>query len=101
MIQHVVLINFRHGVPQNTRAECVRRLRELETLVPGLRRWRVGDNLSSLARAWDVALTGEFDRLEDVFAYRAHPAHRAAQDFVDAHAAETVGVDFDPGNGED
>lgn len=96
MIQHVVLVNFRPDTPTDTRHECVRRLRELAELVPGLNEWRVGLNLTDLNRSWDMALTGQFESLDDVFAYRAHPAHRKAQKFVDENAAETVGVDFDP-----
>ncbi|BBX95294.1 Dabb family protein [Mycobacterium lacus] len=96
MIQHVVLINFRHGVPEATRRECVARLRELATLVPGLSNWRVGTNLTTMTRAWDMSLIGEFASLADVAAYRDHPAHRDAQQFVDAYAAETIGIDFDP-----
>ncbi|BBX74464.1 Dabb family protein [Mycobacterium shinjukuense] len=96
MIQHVVLINFRHGVPETTRQQCVARLRELANLIPGLSNWRVGTNLTTMTRAWDLALVGEFDTLDDMTAYRDHPAHRDAQEFVDAYAAETIGVDFDP-----
>jgi hypothetical protein len=96
MIQHVVLINFRHGVPEHTRHECADRLRALAELVPGLGNWRVGANRSTLARAWDLGVTGEFASIEDMLAYRAHPAHRAAQAFVDDYAADTVGIDFDP-----
>ena len=95
MIQHVVLINFRHGVPESVRHKCVMRLRELASLVPGLTNWRVGLNMTIAQRACDMSVTGEFATLDDVAAYRAHPAHRDAQQFVDGYAAETIGVDFD------
>jgi hypothetical protein len=96
MIQHVVLINFRHGVTEEQRQECVRRLRRLSGVVPGLRTWRVGCNVAPLERAWDLGLTAEFDDVDAVLAYRAHPAHLEAEAFVDACAEETVGIDFDP-----
>jgi hypothetical protein len=96
MIQHVVMINFRLGVPESARRRCVTRLRELVDLVPGLANWRVGTNLTAMTRAWDMALTGEFATLEDMLAYRAHPAHLDAQKFVDTYAADTISVDFDP-----
>jgi Stress responsive A/B Barrel Domain len=96
MIQHVVLVNFRHGVPESMRQQCVVRLRELAWLVPGLTNWRVGLNMTTMMRAWDMSVTGEFATLDDVAAYRAHPAHQEAQRFVDGFAAETIGVDFDP-----
>jgi hypothetical protein len=50
MIQHVVLINFRHGIPADTRWECVRRLRELATLVPGLTGIFLGASLGRSVR---------------------------------------------------
>jgi hypothetical protein len=31
-----------------------------------------------------------------MLACRGHPAHRDAQKFVDAYAADTISVDFDP-----
>jgi hypothetical protein len=96
MIQHVVLINFRHGIPAETRCECVRRLRELATLVPGLNNLRVGLNVTTIDRAWDMSITAEFATLEEVTAYSTHPAHVDAQQFVDGYAADVTRIDFDP-----
>lgn len=96
MIQHVVLVNFRTGVPHDVRQECARRLRDLEHTVPGLKAWRVGLNVTTADRAWDMGLTAEFENLEQVAAYRNHGSHRAAQHFVDQYAEQTIGVDFDP-----
>jgi hypothetical protein len=95
MIQHVVLVNFRHGVPESMRHECVMRLRELAGLVPDMKNWRVGLNMTTVLRAWDMSVTGEFATLDDVAAYRAHPAHEDAQRFLDGFAAETISVDFE------
>jgi hypothetical protein len=96
MIQHVVLINFRHGIPAETRWECVRRLREVATLVPGLTNLRVGLNVTTMERAWDMSVTAEFANLGDMTAYSAHPAHLDAQHFVDDYAADVIRIDFDP-----
>lgn len=96
MIQHVVLVNFRTGVPQEDRSRCVHELRTLQERVPGLRAWRVGLNRTVMDRAWDLGLTGEFDSVDAMLAYRAHPQHVEVQHLVDSLAAETIGVDFDP-----
>src|ERR1700682_1045087 len=96
MIQHVVLINFRHGIPADTRWECVRRLRELATLVPGLTNLRVGLNATTMERAWDMSVTAEFAALEEMAAYSTHPAHVDAQHFVDDYAVDVIRIDFDP-----
>jgi hypothetical protein len=96
MIQHVVLINFRHGIPAETRWECVRRLREVATLVPGLTNLRVGLNVTTMERTWDMSVTAEFANLGDMTAYSAHPAHLDAQHFVDDYAADVIRIDFDP-----
>jgi hypothetical protein len=96
MIVHVVLINFRYGIPADTRWECVRRLRELATLVPGLTNLRVGLNVTTMDHAWDMSLTAEFAALEEITAYSTHPAHVDAQHFVDDYAADVIRIDFDP-----
>ena len=96
MIQHVVLINFRHGIPSDTRCECARRLRELATLVPGLTNLRVGLNATTMERAWDMSVTAEFATLEEMTAYGTHPAHVDAQHFVDDYAVDVIRIDFDP-----
>jgi hypothetical protein len=96
VIQHVVLINFRHGIPAETRWECVCRLRELATLVPGLTNFRVGLNMTTMDRAWDMSVTAEFVSLEEMTAYSTHPAHVRAQQFVDSYAADLIRIDFDP-----
>jgi hypothetical protein len=96
MIVHVVLINFRNGIPADTRWECVGRLRELATLVRGLTNLRVGLNVTTMERAWDMSVTAEFAALEDMTAYSTHPAHVDAQHFVDSYAADVIRIDFDP-----
>jgi hypothetical protein len=96
MIVHVVLINFRHGIPADVRCECVRRLRELAILVPGLTNFRVGLNVTTMDGAWDMSVTAEFTALEEMTAYSAHPAHVDAQRFVDGYAADLIRIDFDP-----
>jgi|ERR1700694_1825740 len=96
MIVHVVLINFRHGIPADTRWECVRRLRELATLVPGLTNLRVGLNVTTKEHAWDMSVTAEFATLEEMTAYGTHPAHLDAQQFIDGYASGVIRIDFDP-----
>jgi len=95
MIEHLVLINFRPETPPEVRDECVQRLRDLANLVPGQGSWRVGLNVTEMSRAWDLAIAGEFNSLDDMFDYRAHPTHRQAQAFVDQWTAQTVGADFE------
>jgi Stress responsive A/B Barrel Domain len=96
MIVHVVLINFRHGIPVDTRWECVRRLRELTTLVPGLTNLRAGLNVTTMERAWDMSMTAEFAALDEMTAYSTHPAHVDVQHFIDSYAADVIRIDFDP-----
>jgi hypothetical protein len=96
VIAHVVLINFRHVIPSDTRWESVRRLRERATHVPGLTNFRVGMNATTAEHAWDLSVTADFEGLDEMTAYSTHPAHLDAQHFVDNYAVEVVRIDFDP-----
>jgi hypothetical protein len=46
------------------------------------------------AEQWDICLESEFDSLDDVKAYSAHPAHLAAAAILKEAKADRACVDF-------
>ena len=64
-----------HSGPEATRV-VIERTRELSAL-PGVRQLWVGEPADEESRAaWDLCLVIDFANLEDLEAFRVHPAHR-------------------------
>lgn len=82
MIRHILLFRFNEDVDSSTRTEMVERLQQLEELCPTIGRWSIGVNFADSPSAYDVIEIGDFANLEDLDAYKAHPAHKSFSDFV-------------------
>ncbi len=82
MIRHILLFRFNEGIEQHVRDDAVNRLQELGQICPTIGKWTVALNLAESPSAHDVVEIGDFDSLEDLEAYKAHPAHRAFSDFI-------------------
>lgn len=82
MIERTVLLKLTEDHATEAGRDAVaERAREMLPAVPGVRAAAVclpADERS--AKDWDVLLRIEFERIEDVAPYAAHPTHRA---FVD------------------
>ena len=76
MVKHIVLYTLKEGVDK---AEAVKLIASmLEPLVgqiPGLLHMEIRQGFNGM----DYALYSEFERAEDVPAYRAHPLHQEAK----------------------
>ena len=77
MIRHLVLFRFKPGVQaDDARVVAVRRaMAALPDLIPFIRDWQHGLNLTADAQAWDYGLAAAFDDENDLQRYFAHPAH--------------------------
>lgn len=82
MIRHILLFRFNQGVERTTKDEVVSRLRQLEELCPTIGKWTIALNFADSPSAHDVVEIGDFASVEDLEAYKAHPAHREFSDFV-------------------
>lgn len=81
MVKHIVLFKLKEEAPAERKQEAMHAFKQaIETLpakIPFVRKVEVGLNINP-GESWHIALYSEFDSLEDVKAYAAHPDHVAA-----------------------
>ncbi|MGW1076489.1 Dabb family protein [Streptomyces sp. NPDC002537] len=79
MIRHLVLFKLNDGVDRNDPrvAAGVQAFEELGKLIPELRFWECGWNLSDRPIAYDFAINSAVDDAEALQRYLDHPAHQA------------------------
>lgn len=94
MIIHVVLFRF-HDHARERLDEAAAAFEGLADTIDELVSVRAGRNVLPSERAYDLCLLIEVASLDDLAAYRAHPAHREVATWVDTCSASTVSVDFE------
>jgi Stress responsive A/B Barrel Domain len=88
MLRHVAMFKFREGVTQEQKLASRDALADLKGTVPSLREMTVGLNLEhdlydrAVYRNWDMVLVSDFDDLEGLRSYFAHPDMKAASDLT-------------------
>jgi hypothetical protein len=83
MLQHIVMMKFAEGAGPAERPECLRRMQEeLPEHIDFLGQYQAGADELQGSRSWDVSLVSAFDSVEQLLAFRDHPAHQAAQEFT-------------------
>jgi len=92
VLAHVVL--FR--VPDPVQAEeLVNRLKALPGLIPEIRSYEVGRDLSRGETSFDVGLYSTFDDTEALERYRAHHAHQAVLSLIGEVSPERIVCDWE------
>ena len=80
MVKHIVLFQLNPAMDAGKKREVIDAFKAgIEALpeqIPFIRKIEVGLNANP-AETFDIALYGEFDTMDDVKAYSAHPAHVA------------------------
>lgn len=88
MLRHVAMFKFREDTSDRQKIVARDALAELKGVVPSLREMTVGLNLEhdlydrEVYRNWDMVLVSDFDDLEGLRSYFAHPTMKAASDLV-------------------
>lgn len=81
MVKHIVLFKLKEDVPAQKKLEAMRSFKAAIEALPQrievIRKVEVGLNINP-SEAWNIALYSEFDTLDDVKLYAAHPDHVAA-----------------------
>ena len=81
MVKHIVLFKLKDEVPADEKLSAMNRFKAAIEALPAkisvIRKIEVGLNINP-AETWSIALYSEFDTLEDVKSYAAHPDHVAA-----------------------
>lgn len=96
MIRHIVAWTLAADTPDQ-RAADIQGLREhLEplTALPGVQSIVVRGDIG-VDGNWDALLVGDYDSVEALDAYRVHPEHLAAVEYVRSVTTDRVSVDIE------
>ncbi|MEU5053601.1 Dabb family protein [Streptomyces sp. NPDC021096] len=79
MIRHLVLFKLNEGVERDDPRVVagVRAFEELGALIPDLRSWECGWNISDRPIAYDYAINSSVEDTDALRRYLEHPAHQA------------------------
>ena len=92
MVKHIVLFNVKEGEDKDAAVKIVAsHLEPLVGQIPGLLKMEVRRCFAGC----DYALYSEFERPEDVPAYRAHPLHQQAKSHFHHFLATRLSADYE------
>ena len=94
MLKHIVLVKFKSETPASIIAEIAEALRALEPVIPEIRAYEVGLDTLHEARSLDLAVVAQFDDVDALRRYQAHPRHVPVLDQLKANAQQIVAVDY-------
>lgn len=95
MLTHVVIWKYHAAVPQVSREEHVARLRNLSTIVPGIKSFSVGLDTLHLPRSYDTGLVAVFADRAALDAYTVHPEHVKVAELGRSLSDVVASVDFE------
>ena len=92
MVKHIVMYTLKEGVEKSAAVEKIAGLLEpLVGQIPGLLKMEVRRCYAGM----DYALYSEFEKPEDVPAYRAHPLHQEAKSHFHHLLDKRVSADYE------
>lgn len=98
MITHLVFFKMKasseEGKEAANRHELVAKLRGLRDVIPQIIELEAGEDISRSSASYDVGLLTRFASLEDLEAYRVHPAHVKVVEFIQETCDARAVVDF-------
>jgi len=95
MIRHVVMFKWANDVDAAHVAAITAEFATLPPAIEQIRSYSYGPDLGAVAGNFDYVVIGEFDSIDDFFAYRDHPAHQAlVNTFIAPYVTERRAVQF-------
>jgi hypothetical protein len=77
MIRHTVMFTWKPEATDAQKKQVADELSRLPGVVPSIRAYAMGTDIGLIEGNWDFAVTGDFDDLDGLVAYRDDPTHRA------------------------
>ncbi|MBK6345190.1 MAG: Dabb family protein [Bacteroidales bacterium] len=81
MVRHIVFFRILDELSEENRSELLNtvklKLEELPALIPQIRSFEAGINITTGPGAAHLSLMSEFDDIKALEAYQDHPAHKA------------------------
>lgn len=97
MVRHIVLFRLKESLSQAEKRDIAVRFKTaieaLPEVIGFIGKIEVGLNINENEK-FDIALYSEFETLDEVKAYSAHPSHVAAAGILTGHVNERACVDF-------
>lgn len=98
MLRHIVFFNVNNEVPVELKAQLLSevklKLEALLMLIPEIKRFEIGINVCTDAKAADLALTSDFESADSLKTYQEHPAHQAFVAWNSDKCPRTAVVDY-------
>lgn len=98
MVKHIVLFKLKETLSKEEKCDVMNRFKGAIEALPEkiavIRKVFVGLNMNE-AETWDICLESEFDSLEDVKLYAAHPDHVAAAGILKEAKQDRACVDYE------
>ncbi len=95
MLTHVVMFKFKKSASESVIAEVERDLDLLPGIIPEIKEFQLGADVSHSARSYDLVLISGFDNLEKLRHYDAHPSHQKVAMKIKDLCESVVTVDFE------
>lgn len=103
MIAHVILFSPKADLPEGARQDLLEGLAAAARSIPTIRRFRVGARATHglpgyeqlMREDFKFAAIIEFDDMDGLKAYLAHPSHRAIGDHFTASASRSLAYDYE------
>lgn len=103
MIAHVILFTPKGNLPEAARQDLLAGVKAAAAAIPSIRRLRLGPRVTHglpgyeqmMREHYEFAVVIEFDDMEGLRSYLAHPAHRALGVHFTASAERSLAYDFE------
>lgn len=82
MLRHVAMFKWRDGVSDDQKVAARDALAALKHQVPSVLEYTVGFDIGRNPNNWDMVLVADFDDVQGLESYFAHPVMNAASDLV-------------------
>lgn len=98
MVKHIVMWKFKDSAEGKSREENIETVREglyaLVGIIGEIKKMELGTDISNTDASMDLALTTEFESLEDLKKYAVHPEHVKVADYVKKVTLTRVVLDY-------
>lgn len=95
MLRHLVLFKFKPETSRQEQERLLSALRELPAVIPEIRKYEVGFDVTRTARSFDAAIHSLFDDAAALDRYQTHPDHLKIGGVIAAACAQVAVVDFE------
>ena len=82
MLRHVAMFRWKDGVSDEQKLAARNALAALKQEVPSVVEYTVGFDIRRNPKNWDMVLVADFEDVEGLESYFAHPVMNAASDLV-------------------